>query len=92
MSWGKEITPNEDDWVGELIDAELKKRNDNIDQLEAELLTASIMLLDLAVDEPEELNDARINIDGWNKDAVMKIRQKIRDITKEGNADSEALT
>lgn len=32
-SWGRSITPNEEPWVGELIDAELAKRDAAIEQL-----------------------------------------------------------
>ena len=62
---------------------ELRCLECEIGQLEAELQTASMMLLDLAVDTPEELEDARISIDGWDTKAVAKIRQKISDLTTE---------
>jgi len=34
MSWGKEITPNEPDWVGELIDEEISRRDAKIERLQ----------------------------------------------------------
>lgn len=32
-SWGRAITPNEEDWVGDLIDTEIQRRDDQIEKL-----------------------------------------------------------
>ena len=37
MSWGRDITPNDDAWVGDLIDEEIAKRDVEITRLRAEV-------------------------------------------------------
>jgi len=65
-SWGREITPNEPEWVGESIDAELARRDKRIAELEAQIA---------------ESREALKRIRGWRKiGSTDSLGEKLRAI------------